>query len=315
MCPLSYGLGRKFNETYFSLYQDAIDFITERGSYAIIDPHNYMRYNDPSMQPNSGSVIGNTSDPNAATTEQFGDFWNELAGRFRYNPNVIFGIMNEPHNMSTELILKDDQAALDGIRDAGAGQLVLVPGNGYTNAEIWTNSSGNGLIPGSTPNSDVLGNIYDPFDNFAFDMHLYLDFDFSGTHNTCVSADFGPQNLVLVTQWLEENNFTAFLSEIGAGSNQLCFEALNNTFSWLENHQNFFGWSYWAAGPLWGDYFQSVEPFEGPEFNTTWPLVLEPRIDSYQPVKRFGISSDNPTEVAGSPPSNNSAGIAASSRH
>ncbi|KAI9695166.1 MAG: hypothetical protein M1820_008872 [Bogoriella megaspora] len=297
MCLLEYGLGRRFNETYYSLYQDAVDFITERGSYALIDPHNYMRYNDPSMQPNSGSVIGNTSDPNAATTEQFGEFWNELASRLRYNPNVIFGLMNEPHNMSTELILKDDQAAVDGIRNASASQFILVPGNGYTNAEIWTNTSGNGLSPGSTPNSEVLGNISDPFNNFAFDMHLYLDYDFSGTHNSCVSTDFGAQNLVLATQWLEQNNFTAFLSEVGAGANQVCYQALNNTIAWLESHPVFFGWSYWAAGPLWGDYFLSIEPYEGPEFNTTWPLILEPRIDSYQPIKRFGISSRYESET------------------
>lgn len=41
-----------------------------------------MRYNDPSAQPLSGSVIGNTTDSDAATTEQFAAFWGELAKRF-----------------------------------------------------------------------------------------------------------------------------------------------------------------------------------------------------------------------------------------
>lgn len=54
-----------------------------------------MRYNDPSAQPASGSVIGNTSDPTAATTLQFGKFWGALALRFVHNEKVIFGIMNE----------------------------------------------------------------------------------------------------------------------------------------------------------------------------------------------------------------------------
>jgi hypothetical protein len=63
MCPISYGLGSRFNETvrlfrhqfysictndpcsmahqHFSLYKDAIDYITiKKGSYAILDPHN-----------------------------------------------------------------------------------------------------------------------------------------------------------------------------------------------------------------------------------------------------------------------------------
>lgn len=68
---------------------------TAEGAYAILDPHNYMRYNDPSQQPMTGSVIGNSSDPNAATTAQFQAFWHELSGRFKANEKVIFGIMNE----------------------------------------------------------------------------------------------------------------------------------------------------------------------------------------------------------------------------
>ena len=54
-----------------------------------------MRYNDPSQQPTTGSIIGNTADPKAATTAQFASFWGTLAGRFASNPKVIFGLMNE----------------------------------------------------------------------------------------------------------------------------------------------------------------------------------------------------------------------------
>jgi endoglucanase len=54
-----------------------------------------MRYNNPSQQPPTGSVIGNTTEPTAATTAQFAEFRGELAGRFATNPKVIFGLMNE----------------------------------------------------------------------------------------------------------------------------------------------------------------------------------------------------------------------------
>ena len=54
---------------------------------------------DASNAPFSGSVIGNITDPNAATTKQFQEFWRELARRFVFNPKVIFGINNEPHDM------------------------------------------------------------------------------------------------------------------------------------------------------------------------------------------------------------------------
>jgi len=54
-----------------------------------------MRYNNPSQQPATGSIIGDTTDPKAATTAQFGAFWGELATRFLGNDKVIFGLMNE----------------------------------------------------------------------------------------------------------------------------------------------------------------------------------------------------------------------------
>ncbi len=50
-------------------------------------------------------------------------------------PLRSFGIMNEPHDMATSLVLQNDQAAIDGIRASGAQQLILAPGNGYTGEE------------------------------------------------------------------------------------------------------------------------------------------------------------------------------------
>lgn len=107
-----------------------------------------MRYNDPSSQPVSGSVIGNTTDPAAATTAQFGAFWAALAARFVFNERVVFGLMNEvrfcslafsitanasvgqPHDMPSQLIYENNQAAINGIRAVGARQMILAPGNG-----------------------------------------------------------------------------------------------------------------------------------------------------------------------------------------
>lgn len=149
-------------------------------AYAIFDPHNYMRYNNPSQQPMIGSVIGNTSDPTAATTAQFGEFWEELTGRFKDNPNVIFGLMNEPHDMPPSLVLVNDQAVIEGIRRSGARQQILAPGNGYTGGCAWLQSS-----QGDEPSGDYLNKIHDPIENTAIDIHEYLDSDFSGSHVLC----------------------------------------------------------------------------------------------------------------------------------
>jgi endoglucanase len=267
-------------------------------AYASFRPPSHLLtaagYNDPSMQPQSGSIIGNTSDSKASTTENLASFWSELSKRFLSNPNVIFGIMNEPHDMPTELVLSNDQAMIDAIRATGAQQLILVPGNGFTGAQRWLNST----CSGCKPNAEVLTAIKDPIQNFAFDMHLYFDNDTSGTHEECTQA--APTNIIPATTWLREHNYTAFLSEFGAGGNSACFQTVNNTLKWMEQNPQFIGWTYWAAGPLWGDYFLSVEPGVGVQSNTTWPIVLEPHIQRYQPMARCGISESRKLDgVAG----------------
>ncbi|KAF8879134.1 endoglucanase 1 [Infundibulicybe gibba] len=297
MCPLSFGLGARFNETYFSEYADAVNYITvTKGAYALLDPHNYMRYNDPSMQPFTGSVIGNTSDPTAATTAQFQAFWGELARRFVNNPKVVFGINNEPHDMPTDLILKNNQAAINGIRHVGARQLILAPGNGFTGGHSWTQVTG----AGDQPSSDFLNMMVDPLHNTAIDVHEYLDIDFSGSHDVC--AQPGPSNLAALTTWLRDNNLKAVISEFGGGNNQNCFQFIDDMLTYLAANDEYIGWAIWAAGPLWGTNSPCCGPDTGSlepgvlndmgqpnAFTTVWAQAVRPNIPKN--LKRTGVSS------------------------
>jgi len=298
MVPVARGLGRNFNDTYFDEYADSINHITlTKGAYAIIDPHNYMRFNDPSSQPNSGSVIGNTSDPTAATTQQFEEFWNELASRFKTNPNVIFGINNEPHDMPTELILQNDQAAINGIRAAGANQLILAPGNGFTGGHSWTQLTGSA---NNLPSSDFLNMLVDPLKNTAIDIHEYLDEDFSGTHDVCSQP--GPSNLANLTSWLQENKLKAIVSEFGLADNQNCFNFADDLLNYLTANDVYIGWAAWAAGPIWGVNSPCCGPDTGSlepgnlddlgtpnGFTTVFPVAIKPHIPNT--LKKSGVSS------------------------
>lgn len=297
MCPLSYGLGSKFNETYFAEYKDAIDYITiTKGAYAIFDPHNYMRYNDPSQQPLTGSVIGNTTDPKAATTAQFQAFWKELAGRFKSNPKAIFGIMNEPHDMPTSLVLANDQAAINGIRASGARQLILAPGNGYTGGHSWLEAS-----QGDEPSGDYMYKLVDPLNNTAIEVHEYLDQDFSGTHAECTQP--GPSNLAGLTAWLKKYGLKALVGEIGSGANDNCYTQLKELLDYLAANDEYIGWTGWAAGPLWGTFRSccgddsgNLEPGTKAGngslpggYDTIWANGIRPKIPNT--LKRSGISS------------------------
>jgi endoglucanase len=248
MCPLDTGLGATLNETYFDLFKEAIDYITvTKNAYAILDAHNYMRYNNPYQLPMSGSVIGNISDETAATTEQFAEFWGEMANRFKDNERVAFGVMNEPHDMPTQLVFENNQAAVDAIRATGATNLILVPGNNWSGGHSWTQNWGGDLLP----NSEFMGNIKDPANNWVLDIHEYLDTDYSGTLPVCVNSF--EENMAELTSWLREKGLKAMVTEFGGSDSEECRSMLEGALEYMESNPEYIGWTAWAAGPLWGN--------------------------------------------------------------
>jgi len=257
-----------------------------------------MRYNNPSQQPATGSIIGNTSDVTAATTAQFAAFWGALAGRFKSNEKVIFGLMNEPHDMDTNLILANDQAAITAIRAAGANQLIIAPGNGYTGGHSWTqNYTGN-----SPPSSAVMQKITDPVNNTAFDIHEYLDSDFSGGHSNC--SQLASTNLAPLTAWLKQYGFKAMITEFGAANGTECSSYVKDIINYMAENDEYIGWTAWAAGPLWGTSspcctdsknWGSLEPgslaADGSPglYETVWVPEIQPLLPTT--LQKSGISS------------------------
>jgi len=252
-------INSEFDATELNRLKTFVDATTTKGVYVLLDPHNYARY--------FGNLIGSSQVPYAAFT----DFWERLADLFKDNPRVIFGLMNEPSNMPTAQWVTGANAGIKGIRDTGATNLILVPGNGYTGGHSWLQNwyaeenpntpelGPNGYRRGS--NAEEMLNIVDPLNNYAFDVHQYLDSDFSGTDPICVSTTIGSEALASITAWLDTHDKKAFLGEFGAGSDTICLAALSDISSYVNDRPDqWIGWSYWAAGPWWGDYFSSLEP-------------------------------------------------------
>jgi endoglucanase len=237
-------LNAPFNSAELARLNSFVSYATGKGAYVVLDPHNYARYR--------GTVIGTGSVPNAA----FGDFWTRLADTYEGNRRVIFGLMNEPHDMpSTEHWVGSANAALAAIRNAGAGNLVLVPGNAWTGAHSW-NQNWYG-----TPNATAMLNITDPGNNYAYEVHQYLDNDSSGTTENVVSPTIGSERLAGFTRWLRDNNRRGFLGEFGAPRSQAGYQALDDMLDHVDANRDVWeGWTYWAAGPWWGEYRFTVEP-------------------------------------------------------
>ena len=116
------------------------------------------------------------------SSDDFADFWGRLARQFANQPDVTFGLMNEPHDMPAEQWLDAANAALARIRGERADNLVLVPGTAWTGAHSWEGGSY------GTPNGEVMLGVVDPVDNFAYEVHQYFDDDFSGTKENCSRA-------------------------------------------------------------------------------------------------------------------------------
>ena len=216
-----------------------VAYAASRGLQVILEPHNFGS--------GYGHPVGSAETPDSA----FADLWSRLAGHFAGSSNVIFGLMNEPHQQTAQQWLGSANAAIAAIRAGGAGQQILVPGSYWTGAHSWV----------STDNDTVIGpGIRDPLGNFAFEVHQYLDSDSSGTHANVVSANIGVERLTAVTQWAEATGSRLFLGEFGVAQDPVSLAALANMVAYMKAHPVWEGATYWAAGPWWGDYMFSIEP-------------------------------------------------------
>ncbi|HEV8605795.1 MAG TPA: glycoside hydrolase family 5 protein, partial [Tepidisphaeraceae bacterium] len=254
-------LNGSLDTTELSRLDSFVSYATSKGAHVAIEPHNFARYYpDPANFQSSTQGLVGSAVPNSA----FADFWSRLASTYKSNSHVIFNLMNEPNTMPTEQWVSASNSAIAAIRAAGANNLVLVPGNAWTGAWTWFQTWY------GTRNATAMLNIVDPANNFAFDVHQYLDSDGSGTSATILNNDptIGVQRLTAFTNWLKTNNRRGFLGEfavanstIGSDPSQIGDETLSNMLNYIgQNNDVWLGWTWWAGGPWWGNYMFTLDP-------------------------------------------------------
>ncbi|KAJ5320231.1 hypothetical protein PENANT_c010G00136 [Penicillium antarcticum] len=255
--------------TYLAALKKTVEFITDSGAYAVLDPHNYGRY--------SGSII--------SSTDNFKAWWKTVATVFADNEKVIFDTNNEYHDMDQTLVLNLNQAAINGIRAAGAtSQYIFVEGNAWTGAWSWTD------------NNDNLKDLTDSEDKIIYEMHQYLDSDSSGTSETCVSSTIGKERIQAATEWLQSNGKKGFIGEFAGGVNSDCEAAVEGMLSYMsDNSDVWMGAEWWSAGPWWHSYMYSLEPSDGPAYSTYLPIL-----------EKYFVSSDSASTSSASSSSSSS---------
>ncbi|ORY03921.1 glycoside hydrolase superfamily [Clohesyomyces aquaticus] len=237
-----------FDPLYLGNLTQQVNYITSKGAYAMIQPHNYGRF--------YGNVITDTSG--------FKTWWQNVAAKFKDNSLVVFDINNEFHDMDQQVVFDLNQAGIDGIRAAGAKQTITPEGNSWTGAWSWI-SSGNGAS---------LVSLKDPENKLVYQMHQYLDTDGSGTHAECVSATIFSERLQVATKWLKDNGKKGVIGEFAGGVNSQCIAALKDGLNYMgQNNDVWMGAIWWAAGPWWGDYIYNMEPESGVAWTGILPQI------------------------------------------
>ncbi|KAL7420419.1 hypothetical protein Q5752_005390 [Cryptotrichosporon argae] len=245
---------------FFATYDALVTAATGLGAYALIDIHNYARWN--------GGIIGQ----GGPSDSDFESLWTLLATEYKDNELVMFGIMNEPHDLDITTWATTCQGVVNAIRAAGATtQTIVIPGNGYDTASDYYDDA-----------NDALLNITDPATGdtslLIFDVHKYLDSDGSGSSSTCTTN--GVDTFTSLATWLRAEGRQAIVSEIGAGDNSGCITDLSGALDYLvENDDVFVGFTIWAAGSFATDYTLSVTP-DGDTDNALWVSAVEPYLPS-----------------------------------
>ncbi|KAH6646702.1 glycoside hydrolase superfamily [Truncatella angustata] len=240
-----------FNETYVAGLDDIIKYITGKGAYAILDPHNFGRA--------YGNIITDTAG--------FKTWWTTVAKRYASNGKVIFDTNNEYHDMDNTLVASLNQAAIDGIRAAGAtSQYIFVEGNSWSGAWHWVSSgTATGMV-----------SLTDPQDKIVYEMHQYLDSDGSGTSTSCVSTTIGKERVTEATAWLKANGKKGIIGETAGGANSQCISAVDGMLSYMQDNSDVWtGWLWWGGGPWWGDYIYSMEPPSGVAYTGVLPSITK----------------------------------------
>ena len=209
-------LGGKLDPTNFAAFDKVMQGCLITGAYCIIDIHNYARWN--------GKIIGQ----GGPTDQQFSSLWAQLAQAYAKSPKVMFGIINEPHDIpDMNRWAESVQVSVTAIRNAGAAShYILLPGNVYTGAQTFIKS-------GSLA---ALNNVKNPdgsVTNLIMDVHKYLDSDNSGTHYECIKNSID-DTFAPLAKALRSLNRMAILSETGGGNVQSCVKNVCQEIAFLK---------------------------------------------------------------------------------
>lgn len=227
--------------------REITEYATSKGLVVVLDMHDYARRR---ATPGAAktSIIGTADVPESALA----DAWTKIVEDYRYNSNVWLGLMNEPNGVGASDWWRTVQQLVNDLRSQHVTNKLLVPGVSWTGAHSWLKSG----------NADQATRFKDPGNNFAFEVHQYLDKDSSGTRATCWSGS--AQRVDNVLSWAKQSKVKLFFGEIAAGPDAVCQTEYGSMLQKLNTSPAVVGWAAWGAGRWWAEsYMFRLAPLNG----------------------------------------------------
>ncbi|RFU79347.1 endoglucanase eg-ii [Trichoderma arundinaceum] len=269
----------ELDELNWGSYNKVVNACLETGAWCMIDMHNFARYN--------GGIIGQ----GGVSDDIFVKLWVQIAKYYQDNDKIIFGLMNEPHDLDINLWAKTCQKVVTAIRKAGAtSQMILLPGTNFASVETYV----------STGSAEALAAITNPdgsTDLLYFDVHKYLDINNSGSHVECTTDNV--QAFEDFATWLRQNKRQAIISETGASMDPSCmtdFCAQNKAIS--ANSDVYIGFVGWGAGSFDTTYILTLTPLGEPGNYTDNKLMNECIMDQFTLDSKY---APTPTQISTAP--------------
>lgn len=278
---------------YYIRVKRVIQQLLARNATVIIDLHNYMRYHPSDVNlilnllntfPEGNDIIG--TGRNAPSNVAIARIWREMAFNFPM-PNIIFSLMNAPHDVPIGQVRSYIAIAIEAIRTAEKQvrisaqnpHLILVDGGYFSRIDTWFLSQ-----PFTQSNAFWFSApIIDPANKVAISVHQYFDKDGSGSgryvDNECLTLNeirtSNNQSLnfdrywSLFKDWVISHKVKIFISEFGVPDTPQCREVMNHVLTqWesfpfsQENESGLIGWTVWHgghSGSFWGQDSLSLD--------------------------------------------------------
>ena len=280
---------------YIKRLDSVIRDLTSKRYYVILDLHNYMRYNKQNVTLDVVNVDPNGTD--VITADRMTGLWLNITRRYG-SQYMIFGLMNEPHDVFQDALTQYTMAALDGLVSS---RLTLLSGNYWTGLHSWFDHVNDTLS--HLTNAEYIIVQFPQVVNsssYAIEVHQYFDQDSSGRYESgdCIPFDNFTQQFdiywALFENWTRKNKLQIYVGEFGAPDTPTCRRILDyflgelTQFAYNETTRSgVIGWAIWAAGNSWGQYPISVSPGGRANSlmwnNAVYEKYLDARPEPFQP--------------------------------